>query len=74
MNFINYSGGNKFLIQLAITNIICQISQIYREYYLTTWSSLTNITKNEKKYKNILFYFIKSSWDCRGVFLTNIYG
>ena len=56
LNFINYSGGNKFLIQLAVTNIIWQISQIYREYYLTMWSSLTNITKNENNIK--IFCFI----------------
>jgi hypothetical protein len=59
MNFINYSGGNKFLIQLAVTNIICQISQIYREYYLTTWSSLTNITKNENNTKIFCFILLK---------------
>jgi ABC-type multidrug transport system fused ATPase/permease subunit len=62
MNFINYSGGNKFLIQLAVTNIICQISQIYREYYLTTWSSLTNITKNENNTKIFCFILLKVLW------------
>ena len=62
MNFINYSGGNKFLIQLVVTNIIYQISQIYREYYLAMWSSLTNITKNENNTKIFCFILLKVLW------------
>ena len=58
MNFIKYSGGNKFLIQLAVTNIIWQISQIYREYYLTMWSSLEDITKRENNIKIICFILL----------------
>ena len=56
MNFVKYSGGISFLIKLAVTNIIWQISQIYREYYLTMWSSLQNITKSENNIK--IFCFI----------------
>ena len=56
MNFVKYSGGISFLIKLAATNIIWQISQIYREYYLTMWSSLQNITKTENNIK--IFCFI----------------
>ena len=56
MNFIKYSGGINFLVKLAVTNIIWQISQIYREYYLTMWSSLENLTKSENNFK--IFCFI----------------
>ena len=58
MNFVNYSGGISFIIKLALTNIIWQISQIYREYYLTMWSSLQNITKAENNKKIICFVLL----------------
>ena len=58
MTFVRYSGGIKFLVQLAVTNIIWQISQIYREYYVTMWSSLTNITKSENNWKIVCFILI----------------
>jgi len=60
MSFIIYSGGIIFLVQLAVTNIIWQVSQIYREYYLAMWSSQKNITRNENNRK--IFYFIL--WNC----------
>ena len=55
MSFIMYSGGIMFLVQLAITNIIWQVSQIYREYYLAMWSSQKNITQAENNKKIVLF-------------------
>ena len=58
MTFVRYSGGISFLVQLAVTNIIWQISQIYREYYVTMWSSLTNITKSENNWKIVCFILI----------------
>ena len=56
ISFIMYSGGIIFLVQLAVTNIIWQVSQIYREYYLAMWSSLKTITKEENNRK--IFYFV----------------
>ena len=56
MSFIMYSGGIIYLVQLAVTNIIWQVSQIYREYYLAMWSSQKTITKVENNKK--IFYFI----------------
>ena len=56
MSFIIYSGGMIYLIQLAVTNIIWQLSQIYREYYLAMWSSSKKITKVENNKK--IFYFV----------------
>ena len=55
MSFIIYSGGIIFLVQLAVTNIIWQVSQIYREYYLAMWSSVKNITQEENNRKIIYF-------------------
>ena len=56
MSFIMYSGGMIFLVQLAVTNIIWQVSQIYREYYLAMWSSLNKITQEENNRK--IAYFV----------------
>ena len=55
MTFIAYSGGIIYLIQLALCNIIWQVSQIYREYYLAMWSSHKNITNHENNKKMIYF-------------------
>ena len=55
MTFIGYSGGIIYLVQLALCNIIWQVSQIYREYYLAMWSSNKKITKSENNQKMIYF-------------------
>ena len=55
MTFIAYSGGISYLIELALCNIIWQVSQIYREYYLAMWSSKRNITETENNQKMIYF-------------------
>ena len=55
MTFIAYSGGIIYLIELALCNIIWQMSQIYREYYLAMWSSKKNITKHENNQKMVYF-------------------
>ena len=55
MTFIAYSGGIIYLIELALCNIIWQVSQIYREYYLAMWSSKRNITESENNQKMIYF-------------------
>ena len=56
MTFIMYSGGMIYLVQLAVTNIIWQVSQIYREYYLAMWSSKKKITQQENNRK--IAYFV----------------
>ena len=55
MSFIMYSGGMIYLVQLAVTNIIWQVSQIYREYYLAMWSSKKDITQKENNQKIVFF-------------------
>ena len=55
MTFIAYSGGIIYLVELALCNIIWQVSQIYREYYLAMWSSKRNITESENNQKMIYF-------------------
>ena len=58
MTFIAYSGGIIYLVQLALCNVIWQVSQIYREYYLAMWSSKRNITKTENNQKMVFFVFM----------------
>ena len=55
-SFLIYSGGFIYLAQLAITNIIWQLSQIYREYYLAKWTNEKNLTKKQNNMK--IFYFL----------------
>ena len=43
-------------MQLAVTNIIWQVSQIYIGYYLAMWSSKKKITQQENNRK--IGYFV----------------
>ena len=72
MSFIMYSGGIIFLIQLAVTNIIWQVSQIYREYYLAMWSSLKNITQEENN-KKITYFVLMTIPGIVAVYYRQVY-
>ena len=71
-SFLFYSGGIIFLVQLAVTNIIWQISQIYREYYLAKWSSQKEITKYENNIK-ILYFVIMTIPGIIAVYFRQVY-
>ena len=71
-SFLFYSGGIIFLVQLAVTNIIWQISQIYREYYLAKWSSQKEITKYENNIK-ILYFVIMTIPGIIAVYYRQVY-
>ena len=71
-SFIYYSGGTIFLVQLALTNIIWQISQIYREYYLAKWSSQKDITKSENN-KKIAYFVIMTIPGIIAVYFRQVY-
>ena len=72
MSFIMYSGGIIFLVQLAVTNIIWQVSQIYREYYLAMWSSQKKITKVENN-KKIFFFILMTIPGIIAVYYRQVY-
>ena len=72
MSFIMYSGGIIFLIQLAVTNIIWQVSQIYREYYLAMWSSQKQITKAENN-KKIMYFILMTIPGIIAVYYRQVY-
>ena len=71
-SFLFYSGGIMFLIQLAVTNIIWQISQIYREYFLAKWSSKKDISKAENN-KKILYFVIMTIPGIIAVYFRQVY-
>ena len=72
MSFIMYSGGIIFLVRLAVTNIIWQVSQIYREYYLAMWSSQKKITKVENN-KKIFFFILMTIPGIIAVYYRQVY-
>ena len=72
MSFIMYSGGIIYLVQLAVTNIIWQVSQIYREYYLAMWSSQKTITKVENN-KKIFFFILMTIPGIIAVYYRQVY-
>ena len=58
MLFIKFSGGIRMLLELFLTNIIYKFSQIYSDYYLSSWSSENNINKKENNNKLLKYILI----------------
>ena len=58
LTLIKYSGGNKYVFKILLANIIWKISEVYSDYYLSLWSSNTNINKEENNNKLIIYILI----------------
>ena len=58
LTLIKYSGGNKFVFKIVLSNIIWKISEVYSDYYLSLWNSKTNIDKSENNHKLFLYIII----------------
>ena len=71
-SFLQFSGGFSFLTQLTITNIIWQLSQIYREYYLAKWTNEKNLSKKENN-KKIIFFIMMTFPGIIAVYYRQVY-
>ena len=58
ITLIKYSGGIKILIKILLPNIIWKAAQIYSDYYLSTWSSMKNIDKDENNMKLLTYVLV----------------
>ena len=54
------------------SNLIWQVSQIYREYYLATWSSIKNISRHENN-KKIIWFIVTSIPGILSVYLRQVF-
>ena len=60
-SLIKYSGGFIFIFQILSVNIIWKGCEIYSDYYLSSWSSIPNLTSNENNMKLLTYIAIASS-------------
>ena len=58
ITLIKFSGGLKILIKILLPNIVWKALQIYSDYYLSSWSSLENLKKEQNNIKLIIYLLI----------------
>ena len=56
--FIKFSGGIRMLLEVFLTNIIWKSTQIYSDYYLSSWSSESNLNEEENNSKLLTYVII----------------
>ena len=60
-SLIKYSGGFFYVFRILSVNILWKACQVYSDYYLSSWSSMTNLTPKENNTKLIIYTIIASS-------------
>jgi len=58
ITLIKYSGGIRILLKILLPNIIWKASQIYSDYYLSSWSAMENLEKEDNNIKLISYVLI----------------
>ena len=58
ITLIQYSGGYKYVLRMILANIIWKAAEVYSDYYLSSWSSNTNIDKKENNHKLLIYTLI----------------
>ena len=55
---IEYSGGYKYVFRMILANIIWKGTEVYSDYYLSSWNSNANIDKKENNHKLFIYTLI----------------
>ena len=58
ITLIKYSGGIKIVAKIFLANIVWKVAQIYSDYFLSSWSAIQNIEKEENNYKLIIYVLV----------------
>ena len=58
ITLIKYSGGMKIIFKILLPNIIWKVAQIYSDYYLSSWSSMEDLDKEENNIKLIIYVLV----------------
>ena len=58
LTLIKYSGGYKYVFKIIFANIIWKASEVYSDYYLSSWNSETTINKEENNHKLFIYTLI----------------
>ena len=58
MTLIKYSGGYKYVFKILLANVLWKISEVFSDYYLSSWNSDTHIDKKTNNYKLLIYTLI----------------
>ena len=58
LTLIKHSGGYKYVFKIIFANVIWKASEVYSDYYLSSWSSDLNNDKSQNNYKLFIYTLI----------------
>ena len=58
LTLIKYSGGYKYVFKILFANVIWKISEVFSDYYLSSWNSDTHIDKKTNNSKLLIYTLI----------------
>ena len=58
---LKYSGGFFYVFKILSVNILWKACEVYSDYYLSSWSSIPNLTSTQNNIKLIIYTFITGS-------------
>ena len=60
LSLIKYSGGFSYVVRILSVNILWKAFEVYSDYYLSSWSSIPNISSSENNTKLSIYTSITS--------------
>ena len=60
LSLIKYSGGFNYIFKILSINIFWKACEVYSDYYLSSWSSIPNISPSENNTKLLIYTIISS--------------
>jgi ABC-type multidrug transport system fused ATPase/permease subunit len=58
LTLIKFSGGYSLLFKIILVNVLWKISEVYSDYYLSSWGMIENITKKENNFRLFIYILI----------------
>jgi len=58
LTLIKFSGGYKLIFKIVLVNVLWKISEVYSDYYLSSWSMIENIDKKENNFRLFIYILI----------------
>ena len=58
LTLIKFSGGYQLVFKIVLVNVLWKISEVYSDYYLSSWSMIENIDKKENNFRLFIYILI----------------
>ena len=58
LTLIKFSGGYSLFLKIFLVNVLWKISEVYSDYYLSSWGMIENITKKENIFRLFIYILI----------------